>query len=124
MWVLGAGFMLGIFRTLWLVPRFGVRTAELMEMPFMLIAIVIVGRWISRRIGFGERGSVQLKVGMSAFVMLVTTEIAFGVLLRGLSPIELLRDRDPVSGAVYYLLLVMFAVWPWAYWRFVRRGVT
>jgi hypothetical protein len=94
-----------------------------MEMPFMLIAIVIVGRWINRRIGFGERGSVRLKVGMSAFVMLVTTEIGFGGLLRGLSPIELLRDRDPGSGAVYYLLLVMFAVWPWAYWRFVRRGV-
>lgn len=34
--VFGAGFALGTARALWLVPRVGTRTAELMEMPFML----------------------------------------------------------------------------------------
>jgi len=32
-----AGFMLGIVRTLWAVPRVGVRVAELMEAPIMLV---------------------------------------------------------------------------------------
>jgi hypothetical protein len=30
------GFVQGTIRTLWVVPRFGARTAELMEMPVML----------------------------------------------------------------------------------------
>ena len=31
--VFGAGFVLGTIRTLWVVPRFGTRMAELMETP-------------------------------------------------------------------------------------------
>lgn len=38
--------MLGTIRTLWVVPRFGARTAELMETPIMLIVIVFSARWI------------------------------------------------------------------------------
>lgn len=30
-WVFGAGFLLGTIRVLWVVPRFGTRTAELLE---------------------------------------------------------------------------------------------
>lgn len=47
--VFGIGFVLGRIRTLWLVPQFGARTAELMEMPVMLVAIFIVARRIVRR---------------------------------------------------------------------------
>ncbi len=32
-------FVLGPIRVLWLVPRFGTRMAELMEMPIMLVVI-------------------------------------------------------------------------------------
>jgi hypothetical protein len=34
--VFGAGFVLGTIRTLWVVPLFGTRMAELMEMSLML----------------------------------------------------------------------------------------
>jgi hypothetical protein len=37
--VFGTGFALGTIRTLWIVPRLGIRTAELLEAPFMLVAI-------------------------------------------------------------------------------------
>ncbi len=39
--VFGTGFVLGTVRTLWLVPRLGTRNAELIEAPFMFVAIVI-----------------------------------------------------------------------------------
>jgi hypothetical protein len=41
--VFGAGFLLGTIRTLWVVPRVGTRTAELMEMPIMLIVTIVAG---------------------------------------------------------------------------------
>jgi len=35
--VFGAGFVLGIVRELWVRPRVGVRAAELLELPLMLV---------------------------------------------------------------------------------------
>ena len=37
--VMGAGFLLGMVRIPFLVPRFGERLAELMEMPLMFVVI-------------------------------------------------------------------------------------
>lgn len=48
--VFGAGFVLGPIRIFWVVPRFGERTAQLMETPIMLISIVLAARWIARRL--------------------------------------------------------------------------
>lgn len=48
--VFGTGFALGTVRTLWIVPRIGVRTAELLESPLMLVAIVFAAGWTSRLI--------------------------------------------------------------------------
>ena len=42
--VFGTGFVLGPIRILFLVPRFGVRVAELMEFPVMLVVIVLAAR--------------------------------------------------------------------------------
>jgi hypothetical protein len=44
--VFGAGFVLGTIRTLWVVPRFGMRVAELMETPIMLVVTIVAARWI------------------------------------------------------------------------------
>src|SRR5579883_2596395 len=43
--VFGTGFVLGTVRTLWIVPRLGDRTAELLEAPVMLAVIVAAARW-------------------------------------------------------------------------------
>lgn len=40
--VFGTRFVLGVIRTLFLVPQVGNRTDELIEMPFMLLAIAQV----------------------------------------------------------------------------------
>jgi len=47
--VFGTGFVLGPIRILFLVPRFGVRVAELMEFPVMLVVIVLAARWLVRK---------------------------------------------------------------------------
>ena len=52
--VFGTGFLLGPIRLLWLVPRFGTRIAELMEMPVMLVVIVLAARWTVRGTHKGE----------------------------------------------------------------------
>ncbi len=42
--VFGAGFVLGTFRILWVVPRFGIRMAELMETPIMFVVTIVAAR--------------------------------------------------------------------------------
>jgi len=47
--VMGTGFMLGVIRVPFLVPRVGERWAELMEMPIMAIMIFLAAGYILRR---------------------------------------------------------------------------
>ena len=44
--VFGAGFVLGLLRILFIVPRFGARIAELLEAPVMLLVIVFAAKWV------------------------------------------------------------------------------
>ena len=48
--VFAVGFALGAIRTLWLVRRVGTRTAELMEMPLMLVVTILAARWTVLRL--------------------------------------------------------------------------
>jgi hypothetical protein len=110
--VFGAGFLFGTVRVLVLVPQLGDRVSELMEMPLMLVAIVLAARWLQQWHD-GDRPLTLLWVGLWALGLLLAAEIGVGVALRGLSPVEALVNRDPVSGTVYYLLLIVFALMPW-----------
>jgi hypothetical protein len=115
--VFGTGFGLGTIRTLWIVPRLGVRTAELLEFPFMFIAIVLAAGWISRRLGAAGGSSIRLAVGFLALALLLAAEISMGVALQGRSLVEVFTKHDPVSGTVYYAMLGVFAGMPWLCWR-------
>lgn len=48
--VFGAGFVLGTFRVLWMVPRFGERTSELVEAPIKLLVTIFAAQWVVRRL--------------------------------------------------------------------------
>lgn len=110
--VFGVGFVLGSVRTLWVVQRVGTRTAELMEAPIMLVVTILVARWIVLRLGVPPAPSARLGMGGIAFLLLLVAEFGFMLWLRGLSIREYLATRDRVSGAVYYALLVVFAIMP------------
>ena len=110
--VFGAGFVLGPIRTLWIVPSFGTRTAELMEMPIMFVVIILAARWIARRLAVPPTPSRRLAVGFVALGLLLVAEFTVVLWLRGLTIDEYLANRDPVSGTVYTALPGVFAIMP------------
>lgn len=119
--VFGAGFALGPIRVLWLEPRIGARAAELVEAPFMLLAIVLAGRWVGRRVRSGGSTMRSLGVGVTAAGVVLAADLAVGVGLRGMTVAQVFTGRDPVSGAVYYGLVALTAVAPWLFGRFAAR---
>ncbi len=111
--VFGTGFVLGTIRVLWLVPILGVRNAELLESPAMLVATVLAATWTNAHLLTAASRLRRLQVGVIALVFLMIAEVGFGAALRGASPIEVLFDKDPVSGTVYYVLVVAYGLMPW-----------
>ena len=110
--VFAAGFVLGTIRTLWILPRVGMRTAELFETPFMILVSLAAARWTIQRFGIPAITSVRLGMGGSALGLMLVAEFGFVMWLRGLSIREYLATRDPVSGTVYYMALLVFALMP------------
>lgn len=110
--VFGVGFMLGAIRTLWVVPRVGARKAELMEMPIMLAVTIVVARWTVLRLAVPSMPSARLGMGCTALVLMLVAEFGLVLWIRGISIKNYLATRDPVSGAAYYLTLVLFAIMP------------
>jgi hypothetical protein len=99
--VFGAGFALGTVRVLWVVPRVGTRTAELMEAPVMLAVAALAARWIVRRLEVPSMWAGRLGMGCIALAFLLIAEFALVLGLRGLSIHEYFATLDPVAGTVY-----------------------
>jgi hypothetical protein len=110
--VFGAGFLLGAIRVPLLVPRLGVRHAELLEMPLMLAVIVLAAGVVVRRFALPRLAGVRLAVGCLALALLVAAELAVAWLFQGLGPGGYIASRDPVSGGVYVAMLGLFALMP------------
>ena len=72
--VFAAGFVLGTIRTLWVVPRVGVRKSELMETPIMLVVTIVVARWVVIRLAVPPTPSVRLGMGCIALILLLVAE--------------------------------------------------
>ena len=111
--VFGAGFILGTVRVLLIVPHVGDRTAELLEMPLMLIATVLAARWITRRFPEPRNHAARLAIGGIALGLMLVGELAVGIGLRGMTAADVILDRDPVAGTAYYVSLLLFAAMPW-----------
>jgi hypothetical protein len=110
--VFAVGFVLGTIRVLWLVPQLGERSAELLEAPAMLTAIVLAARFVTRKFP-ATRSADYLRSGGIALVLLLTVEFTVVLGLRGLTVSEYLTERDPIAGSVYIVMLLLFAAIPW-----------
>jgi len=110
--VLGTGFVLGMIRVPFLVPRLGERYAELLEMPIMIVVIVLSARYVVRRYALPANPPVRLKVGFAALALSVLAELLLATVLQGRSLGQFIASRDPVSGSVYLAVLLLFALMP------------
>ena len=119
----GVGFVLGLIRVPLLEPRLGLRVAELIEAPFMFLAIILAGRWVGGKVGIGYGGAVKLAVGALAAGLVLGADIVVGVSLREMSVLEVFTSRDPVSGSVYYGLIAWAGAAPWIMSRSRATGI-
>ncbi|MBS0337823.1 MAG: hypothetical protein JSS40_13615 [Proteobacteria bacterium] len=110
--VFGAGFVLGSIRVPFLVPRFGERTAELIETPFMFAVVLIAARYITKRYALPPHPFVRLGVGCVGLGLLLAAELMFIAILQRQSIAEYLSAKDPVAGAVFLAMLAIFALMP------------
>jgi len=118
--VFGTGFVLGTIRTIVLVPRVGVRAAELLEIPIMIVASGLAARWTVRTFRDERQPRRWARIGVVALALLLSAEALLGAMARGVSPLRALVDKDPISGTAYYLALGVFAAFPW-YWARARQ---
>ena len=120
--VFSAGFLLGMLRVPFLEPVLGVRWAELVEMPFMLLAIWWAAGAV---IGPARLSSTPsaLAAGVLALSLLLLVEFTVVLSLRGGTLATWWADRDPVSGSAYLASLVFYALAPaWRWHRFLPGG--
>jgi hypothetical protein len=110
--VLGTGFVLGVVRVPFLVPRIGERWAELAEMPIMASAIFFAAGFILRRFPEVRLRSRSLIVGFLALTLAICAELGLAVVLQTQTLAEYIGSRDRVSGSVYLVMLVVFALMP------------
>ena len=110
--VLGTGFVLGMIRVPFLVPRMGERWAELAEMPLMAVVIFFAAGFILRRFPEIRTPARALAAGCLALAWVIAAELGLAVALQSQTLVEFIQSRDKVSGAVYLGLLLVFAVMP------------
>ncbi len=110
--VFGTGFVLGIVRVLFLLPVIGERTAELIEAPIMIAAIILAARIVIRRFLVGPTLWARVAVGVASLFLLLVVEFTFVLWLRDLTIRAYLANRDPVAGWVYVASLTIFALAP------------
>ncbi|MBR9909453.1 MAG: hypothetical protein GYB33_03760 [Gammaproteobacteria bacterium] len=110
--IFGVGFLLGIVRVLWLLPRLGERWAELLEMPFMALAIYFAASYVVRKFSLPARAAVRWWVGALALLFMLTAELLLAVIMQEQSLADYAASRDPVSGSVYIAMLLLFAAAP------------
>ena len=111
--VLGTGFVLGSIRVPFLVPRLGERWAELAEMPIMAVVIFYSAGYILRRFPEINQAWNSLLVRFLALALSVCAELGLATLLQEQSLVEYIGSRDKVSGSVYLVMLLVFALMPW-----------
>jgi hypothetical protein len=110
--VFAAGFVLGVVRVLFMVPRVGTRVAELAEVPVMFVVIILAARWIVRRFHLPPSRPPRLGVGLTALALMLVTELAVVLWLQGVTLAQYVANRDPVAGTIYLVMLVVFGLMP------------
>jgi hypothetical protein len=103
-------FGLGVLRVTILAPQFGTLTAVALEVPVILAICWTVAGWIAR--WWSRPQLQQLAMGLLAFAMLITAEIALSTLLLGQSLRQFLVAIATAPGAMGLAGQIGFALIP------------
>jgi hypothetical protein len=118
--VFGVGFVMGTIRVFWMVPMFGSRVDELVEIPVLLAVVIITARLIVEKLRVPANTAARAGMGLVALGLLLAAEWMLATGMRGLTIGEYITTRDPVAGGVYLAMLVVVAAMPLV----VGRGQT
>jgi len=106
-----AAFAFGCIRVPLLVPRIGTRYAELLEMPFLLYAIMLTSQYVVRHFNVGS----GIGAGIFALAIELCAEVGM-MYIRGDSSIasvkKQIREHDPISGSAFIAMLAVYAAMP------------
>lgn len=83
-----AGFVLGVIRTLLIVPITGPLMAVALELPLMLMACWIACGWALRRFEVTKDFGTRLVMGLTSFALLMAAELLVSSLIAGRSLAE------------------------------------
>lgn len=109
--VFAAGFVLGVLRTLVLVPLLGELAAVLVELPVILTIAWLVCTRILRRWPLSPPSA--LGMGAIAFLLLMAAEASLSTLLAGRSLAEHLALYSQLPHQVGLAGQLIFALFPW-----------
>ena len=112
--VFAIGFALAFVRVLMLEPVVGERSAEMIELPIMCLAVW----WIAMRQFSKQRAAIfsnwhRVLIGLFALTLMLIAELGVVVWVRNESLYDYVQSRDPVAGSLYLLSLALFAALPW-----------
>ncbi|MEE4360319.1 MAG: hypothetical protein V2I63_02215 [Pseudomonadales bacterium] len=119
--VFGAGFALGVLRTLLLEPRLGSATAQFVELPFMVVISLWAAGFCLRRLGAELSRTEVAFAGAAAVLLLFGFELVLVLGLRGETPGAWLQSRLSPPGIAYLISVLAFGCWPWVLYPRTRR---
>jgi hypothetical protein len=108
------GFATGAFRVIVLTPRFGEAAAVGMEAPVMLAASWLVAAWSARIFAISLDPGARIVMGLTAFAVLMASELGAAVSLFDRSMGETLNAYLSLAGAIGLAAQVAFAFIPLA----------
>lgn len=110
--VFAAGFLLGTFRVLVLLPKMPEAAAVLVELPFMLAISYFAARWLVRRFAVAARVRARLAMGGIAFAVLLGAETSMSIALFGMPLSRMLAHYGTLAGGAGLAGQVVFALVP------------
>lgn len=110
--VFAAGFVLGTVRVLLLEPGLGARTAELTEIPVMLVVIYFAAKYVVARLPADRARSTGLIAGLTGLALLLISELSLVLGWRGMTIAQYFDSRDPLAFTAYLLSLLVYAAMP------------
>ena len=110
--VFGIGFLLGPIRVLMLEPTVGSTVAVLCEAPLLLTAMILAARWLPQKLLLPMTVTALATMGIGALILQQLADLAVGLYVRELTSTQILETYKTQAGAIYALLLVVFAAMP------------